>query len=73
MGRPQVGGADAACTVKAVVQDLQRAGCQVGVLMLQLAIQRQATLLPVVGQERRQCEHLAEGGAGRHQVTADRG
>lgn len=53
--------------------DLQRAGRQVSVLVLQLAIQRQATLLPVVGQERRQCENLAEGGAGSHQVTADRG
>lgn len=54
-------------------RDLQRAGCQVSVLVLQLAVQRQAALLPVVGQEWRQREDLAEGRAGRHQVTADRG
>lgn len=54
-------------------RDLQRAGCQVSVLVLQLAVQRQAALLPVVGQVWRQREDLAEGRAGRHQVTADRG
>lgn len=53
--------------------DLQCAGCQVGVLVLQLAIQCQATLLPVVGQEWCQSENLAESGAGCHQITADRG
>lgn len=41
--------------------------------MLQLAVQRQAALLPVVGQERRQREDLAEGRTGRHKVTVDRG
>lgn len=51
-------------------RDLQRAGRQVSILVLQLAVQRQAALLPVVGQERRQREDLAEGRAGRHQVTA---
>lgn len=56
----------------AVGGDSQRAGGQVGVLVLQLPVQRQATFLTVAGQKRRERENFAEGRTRRHDVTADR-
>lgn len=60
------------CVCLAVGGDSQRAGGQVGVLVLQLPVQRQATFLPVAGQKWRERENFAEGGTRCHDVTADR-
>ena len=49
------------------------AGGQVGVFMLQLSIQSQASLFPVGTQHGGQSVDLAEGGAGRHLVTKENG
>lgn len=52
-------------------RDSQRTGGQVGVLVLQFSIQGEASLLPVVGQEGSEGEDLAEGRAGRNDVTEE--
>lgn len=43
-----------------VVLDSQRAGGQVGVLVLQFSVQSEASFLSVVGQKRSEREHFAE-------------
>ncbi|XP_061734421.1 uncharacterized protein LOC133537430 [Nerophis ophidion] len=52
--------------------DSQRAGGQVGVFVLQLAVQSEASLLPVVGQKWREGEDFAESGTGGHDVAEKR-
>lgn len=49
------------------------AGSQVGVFVLELPVQRQAPLLSVAVQQRRQGVDVAGVGAGRHLVAAARG
>lgn len=49
---------------------VQGAGCQVGVFVLELPIQRQAPLLPVAAQQRGQSVDMAGVGAGGHLVAA---
>lgn len=43
-----------------VRSDSQRAGRQVGVLVLQFSIQSKTSFLTVVGKKRRECENFAE-------------
>jgi len=50
---------------------LHGGGGQVGVLVLQLAVQSEAPLLAVLVERGGQSVHLAEGGAGRHLVTME--
>lgn len=52
--------------------DSQRAGGQVGVLVLQFSVQSQTSFLSVVGQKRRDGEDFTEGGAGSNHVAEDR-